>query len=146
VVLMVIMVALPVASGAVLELVSNDVRLESGRYSNGVRLSRAGARHLRRRTIRRGGPMGRRPTEVVNRAPLNRERTLQVALVIADDEGLDAVTMRRLAHELGVEAASLYHHVSGKNQILDGLVDAVAAQIEPPAPFTDWRTAITQRA
>jgi AcrR family transcriptional regulator len=69
-----------------------------------------------------------------------------VALVIADDEGLDAVTMRRLAHELGVEAASLYHHVSGKNQILDGLVDAVAAQIEPPAPFTDWRTAITQRA
>ena len=90
--------------------------------------------------------MGRRPTEVANRAPLNRERTLQVAMVIADDEGLDAVTMRRLARELGVEAASLYHHVNGKNEILDGLVDAVAAEIEPPAPSADWRTAITQRA
>ena len=90
--------------------------------------------------------MGRRPTEVANRAPLNLERTLQVALVIADDEGLEAVTMRRLARELGVEAASLYHHVNGKNQILDGLVDVVAAEIEPPTPSTDWRTAISQRA
>ena len=90
--------------------------------------------------------MGRRPTAVANQAPLNLERTLQVALVIADDEGLDAVTMRRLARELGVEAASLYHHVKGKNQILDGLVEVVAAEIEPPMPSTDWRTAITQRA
>jgi len=90
--------------------------------------------------------MGRRPTEVANRAPLNAERTLQVALAIADDEGLEAVTMRRLARELGVEAASLYHHVNGKNQILDGLVEAVAAEIERPMPSTDWRTAIGERA
>ena len=90
--------------------------------------------------------MGRRPTDVANRAPLNRERTLQVALVIADDDGLEAVTMRRLARELGVEAASLYHHVNGKNQILDGLVDLVAAEIERPMPSTDWRTAISERA
>lgn len=90
--------------------------------------------------------MGRRPTEVANRAPLNLERTLQVALALADDEGLDAVTMRRLARELDVEAASLYHYVHGKSQILDGLVDVVAAEIEPPVPSTDWRAAITQRA
>lgn len=90
--------------------------------------------------------MGRRPTEVVNRAPLNLERTLQVALVIADEEGLDAVTMRRLARELGVEAASLYHHVKDKSQILDGLVDAIAAEIQPPMPSTDWRATISQRA
>jgi len=90
--------------------------------------------------------MGRRPTEVAKMAPLNLARTLQVALVIADDEGLEAVTMRRLARELGVEAASLYHHVSGKDQILDGLVDAVAAEIEPPVPSTDWRAAISERA
>ena len=90
--------------------------------------------------------MGRRPTEVANRAPLNLERTLQVALVVADDDGLEAVTMRRLARELGVEAASLYHHVNGKNQILDGLVEVVAAEIEPPTPSTDWRTAISERA
>ncbi len=90
--------------------------------------------------------MGRRPTEVANRAPLNAERTLQVALAIADDESLEAVTMRRLARELGVEAASLYHHVNGKNQILDGLVEAVAGEIERPMPSTDWRTAISERA
>ena len=90
--------------------------------------------------------MGRRPTAVATKAPLNLDRTLRVALSIADDEGLDAVTMRRLARELGVEAASLYHHVEGKSQILDGLVDIVAAEIESPRRPTDWRTAITQRA
>ncbi len=90
--------------------------------------------------------MGRRPTELANRAPLNVERTLQVALVIADDDGLEAVTMRRLARELGVEAASLYHHVHDKGQILDGLVDVVAAAIELPKPSTDWRATISQRA
>src|SRR6478672_746410 len=90
--------------------------------------------------------MGRRPTEVANRAPLNLERALQVALVIADDDGLEAVTMRRLARELGVEAASLYHHVNGKDQILDGLVDVVAAEIELPKPSTDWRETVSQRA
>jgi AcrR family transcriptional regulator len=90
--------------------------------------------------------MGRRPTEVRNKAPLNLERTLQVALIVADHDGLEAVTMRRLARELGVEAASLYHHVNGKNQILDGLVDAVAAEIERPMLSTDWRAAISERA
>jgi len=90
--------------------------------------------------------MGRRTTEVANRAPLNLERTLQVALVMADDDGLESVTMRRLARELGVEAASLYHHVNGKNQILDGLVEVVAAEIEHPMPSTDWRAAISERA
>jgi len=90
--------------------------------------------------------MGRRPTEVASKAPLNAERTLQVALVIADEEGLEAVTMRRLARELGVEAASLYHHVNGKNHILDGLVEVVAAEIERPVPSQDWRTAIIERA
>ena len=54
--------------------------------------------------------------------------------------------MRRLARELGVEAASLYHHVNGKEEILDGLVEAVAAEIETPGPSVDWRQAISQRA
>src|SRR3954468_19522234 len=54
--------------------------------------------------------------------------------------------MRRLARELGVEAASLYHHVRGKDEILDGLVDLVAAEIEVPAPSGDWREAIRRRA
>ncbi|HST85635.1 MAG TPA: TetR/AcrR family transcriptional regulator [Kineosporiaceae bacterium] len=77
---------------------------------------------------------------------MNRQRTLEVALAVADGEGIEAVTMRRLARELGVEAASLYHHVNGKDQILDGLVDLVAAEIEPPKPSADWRESVSQRA
>jgi AcrR family transcriptional regulator len=90
--------------------------------------------------------VGRRPADVANRAPVNPARTLEVALAIADSDGIEAVTMRRLARELGVEAASLYHHVNGKDQILDGLVDIVAAEIEPPLPSAGWREAINQRA
>jgi AcrR family transcriptional regulator len=90
--------------------------------------------------------MGRRSAEAASRAPVNLERTLAVALAVADNEGIQAVTMRRLARELGVEAASLYHHVNGKSQILDGLVEVVAAEIEPPKPSTGWRKPITQRA
>jgi AcrR family transcriptional regulator len=77
---------------------------------------------------------------------VNRERALEVALTVADSEGIQAVTMRRLARELGVEAASLYHHVNGKEQILDGLVEVVATEIEPPESSGDWREAISQRA
>ena len=90
--------------------------------------------------------MGRRSAEVAHRAPVNRERTLEVARFVADREGLGAVTMRRLARELGVEAASLYHHVTGKEQILDGLVEVVAAEIDLPAPTADWQESISQRA
>ena len=79
--------------------------------------------------------MGRRSAEVANSAPLNQERTLSVALAVADSEGIEAVTMRRLARELGVEAASLYHHVRGKEEILDGLVEAVAEQDRAPGPL-----------
>ena len=90
--------------------------------------------------------MGRRSAEAANRAPVNRERTLEVALAVADGEGIEAVTMRRLARELGVEAASLYHHVNRKDQILDGLVEVVSAEIELPKPSADWREAVSQRA
>jgi AcrR family transcriptional regulator len=90
--------------------------------------------------------MARRSAEEARNAPVNRERTLEVALAVADGEGIEAVTMRRLGRELGVEAASLYHHVNSKDQILDGLVDVVAAEIELPEPSTEWREAVGQRA
>jgi AcrR family transcriptional regulator len=77
---------------------------------------------------------------------VNRERTLEIALAVADCEGIEAVTMRRLARELGVEAASLYHYVNGKDQILDGLVEVVAAEIALPKPSADWRKTVSQRA
>src|SRR6195952_1668197 len=90
--------------------------------------------------------VGRRSTEAASRAPVNRELTLQAALAVADREGIEAVPMRRLARELGVEAASLYHHVKGKEQILDGLVELVAAEIELPKPSADWRATVSKRA
>jgi AcrR family transcriptional regulator len=77
---------------------------------------------------------------------LSKDVALTRAVVVADGEGLEAVTMRRLARELGVEAASLYHYVSGKDEILDGLVDVVSAEIELPAPTDDWRAATRRRA
>lgn len=77
---------------------------------------------------------------------MDSRRVLDRAVVVADSEGIDAVTMRRLARDLGVEAASLYHHVSSKSAILDGLVDIVSASIELPPPTEDWRPAIRQRA
>ncbi len=61
--------------------------------------------------------------------PLSRDRILATAVRIADAEGLGAVTMRRLAAELDIEAMSLYHHLPGKQGLLDGLVEQVIAEI-----------------
>ncbi|HWH99594.1 MAG TPA: TetR/AcrR family transcriptional regulator [Propionibacteriaceae bacterium] len=80
------------------------------------------------------------------RVPLSRQRALQVAVALADAEGLGALTMRRLAQEVGVEAMSLYHHVPNKDDILDGMIDIVFSEIELPAIGTDWKTAMRRRA
>jgi len=79
------------------------------------------------------------------RAPVTRDRALAAAVELADANGIGAVTMRRLAQALGVEAMSLYHHVSAKEDILNGMVDAVFAEVEVPQD-TDWRTAMALRA
>ncbi len=81
-----------------------------------------------------------------SRVPLSRSRALEVARSIADTDGIGSLTMRRLAQELGVEAMSLYHHVAGKEDILDGMVDLVFAEIELPPSDVDWRTAMRRRA
>lgn len=83
------------------------------------------------------------------RAPLSRERVLATAVELADREGIQAVTMRHLASALGVEAMSLYHHLPGKDALLDGLVDAVLVEVDEATsalPETDeWRTAVRER-
>lgn len=76
------------------------------------------------------------------RKPLTRERVLAAALELADQEGLDAVSMRRLGQELGVKGMSLYNHVASKDEILDGLLEIVAGEIEVPEDAPDWREAI----
>jgi AcrR family transcriptional regulator len=80
------------------------------------------------------------------RAPLSRERVLRAAIALADQSGLESLTMRRLGQELGVEAMSLYNHVARKDDILDGIVDLVLSDIEVPPTGTGWRTAMRQRA
>ena len=83
----------------------------------------------------------------VFRAPVTPERAFTAAVAMADAEGIGAVTMRRLAQELGVEAMSLYHHVPNKDAILDGMVDLVFAEVELPADDgTTWTDAMRRRA
>lgn len=84
------------------------------------------------------------------RTPLSRERVLTAAMVLADAEGLSALTMRRLAADVGVEAMSLYYHVPGKEGLLDGLTEAVLVAINAAVAARvtaddDWRTALRHR-
>jgi AcrR family transcriptional regulator len=80
------------------------------------------------------------------RQPLNAERVLRAALALADAGGPEALTMRRLGQELGVEAMSLYKHVANKDAILDGIVDLVVAEIALPSPGDSWKPAMRRRA
>jgi len=78
--------------------------------------------------------------------PLSRDRIIAAAAGIADSAGVAAVSMRSVAKVLGVEAMSLYHHVPGKEALLDDLVDWVFERIELPAVGDTWREALTRRA
>ena len=80
------------------------------------------------------------------RETLTRQRVLEAAVELADRHGIESVSMRRLGQELGVEAMSLYRHVASKEDLLDGMVDAVFREIELPSEGPDWRTAMRERA
>jgi AcrR family transcriptional regulator len=77
--------------------------------------------------------------------PLSKERILRTAVDLADDGGVDAVSMRRIAQALGVVPMALYKHVRNKDELLDGMVDAIVGQIDPPAEDTDWKTTVRER-
>lgn len=80
------------------------------------------------------------------REPVSRERAIRVAVALADAGGLSQLTMRRLAEELGVEAMSLYHHVSNKDAIVDAMVESVFRELEPPSNAIGWKEAMRRRA
>ena len=80
------------------------------------------------------------------RAPLSRERVLHAAVTLAARDGIESLTMRKLADELGAGAMSLYHYVPNKEELLDGMVDIVFSEIELPSADVDWRTAMRRRA
>jgi len=80
------------------------------------------------------------------RSTLSPQRVITAAVALADVIGVDALTIRKLAVELDVKPMTIYHHVSNKEAIIDGMVDHVFSEIDLPPAGTDWRQAIRQRA
>lgn len=78
--------------------------------------------------------------------PLSKERILAEAMALVDQQGLEALSMRKLAQALGVKAMSLYNHVANKDDIIDALVDRVVSEIELPRLDLDWKVAMRRRA
>ena len=83
---------------------------------------------------------------IVPQLPLSRERILLTAIRLADEGGIESLSMRNLAQELGVQAMSLYNHVANKDDLLDGIVDLVVGEIALPDLDINWQTAMRRRA
>jgi AcrR family transcriptional regulator len=79
------------------------------------------------------------------RTPLSKERVLATAVALADEGGVDALSMRKIAQALGVVPMALYKHVANKNELLDGMIDVLVLEIDPPAGDPDWKTVIRRR-
>jgi AcrR family transcriptional regulator len=84
-------------------------------------------------------------TENKKRSALTRERVLEAAVELADDIGIESLTIRKLADRLGVGAMTIYHHVPSKEEIIDGMVELVFAEIELPRLDGDWKSALRRR-
>jgi AcrR family transcriptional regulator len=85
-------------------------------------------------------------TKPGKRRTLTRQRVLRTAVALADERGLKELTMRSLARKLDVEAMSLYNHVANKEDLLDGMIELVFSEIEPPAAGRDWKAELRTRA
>lgn len=83
--------------------------------------------------------------DTLRRVPLSRDRVLRAAVALADGTGIESLSMRNLAQELGVVPMALYKHVANKEELLDGMVDVVVGEIGPPVLGTDWKSAVRQR-
>lgn len=78
--------------------------------------------------------------------PLSNDRVVRAAVAFADRHGIEALSMRKLADELGVGAMSLYYYFANKDELIDGMVDIVFGEIEPPSLELEWKTAMRRRA
>jgi AcrR family transcriptional regulator len=83
--------------------------------------------------------------ETKPRIPLNKERILRTAVALADADGVDSLSMRKIADELDVVPMALYRHVANKDEMLDGMVDLAVGEIDPPETDLDWKTSIRRR-
>ena len=88
----------------------------------------------------------REQRQVPSDAGLSKQRVIVEAVRLADREGVDGLSMRRLASALGAGAMSLYHYVASKDELLDGMIDVVFEEIELPTEAADWQTAMRQEA
>ncbi|MEA5454772.1 TetR/AcrR family transcriptional regulator C-terminal domain-containing protein [Sinomonas sp. JGH33] len=79
------------------------------------------------------------------RQPLSRDRVLRAAVALADEAGLEAISMRKLSQTLGVVPMALYKHVANKEELLDGMIDVVVGEIEPAMGDSDWKAAVRRR-
>ncbi len=79
------------------------------------------------------------------RAPLSRDRVLRAAVALADEAGIEALSMRRLAEELAVVPMALYKHVANKEELLDGMIDVIVGEIDPQISGADWKSVVRQR-
>lgn len=84
-------------------------------------------------------------SEDQKRSTLNRKKVLAAAVELADEIGIEALTIRNLADRLGVGAMTIYHHVPSKEEIIDGMVEVVFAEIEKPPADLDWKAAMRRR-
>lgn len=85
-------------------------------------------------------------TDRASRTPLTRERVLRAGVELADRDGLDALSMRKLATHLGFEVMSLYNHIANKDDLIDGMLDLVFADVAIPPPGTDWKDGMRELA
>ena len=92
-----------------------------------------------------GVHMSKADPRATRRAPLNRDRVLKAAVELADEAGIDAVSMRQLAQRLGVVPMALYKHVTDKDELLDGMVDVVIEEFAPPDPGLDWKDGVRRQ-
>lgn len=90
--------------------------------------------------------MTNRPATPSARGSLSREKVLRAAIAMADEAGGAVPSTRKLAERLGVQAMALYHHFRNKDELLDGMVDLVFAEVELPEAGVDWRTGMRRRA
>ncbi len=79
------------------------------------------------------------------RTPLTRDRVLRTAVELADRDGIESLSMRRLANALDVVPMALYRHVANKDELLSGMVDVVVGEIDPPLEDADWKTTVRER-
>jgi AcrR family transcriptional regulator len=79
------------------------------------------------------------------RVPLTRDRVLSTAVALADQEGIESLSMRKLAQALDVVPMALYRHVANKDELLNALVDVIVGEIDPPIEGADWKTALRAR-